>query len=321
MPPPKESLPGMKWIGGGEFTMGSVSGPASERPSHRVQLDGFWIDETEVTNAQFREFVARTRYVTTAEKKPVWEEMKKYLPPGTEKPPEELLVAGSLVFRSPKSRVPLNDVSAWWHYVPGADWRHPEGPESSIKGMDDHPVVHVSWEDAAAYAKWAGKRLPTEAEWEFAARGGKEKLRFIWGNDPPREDEKLANIWQGDFPLHNTRQDGFERTAPVKSFPPNDYGLYDMAGNVWEWCSDWYRADEYTRRGKLTKNPQGPESSLDPREPWSPMRVTRGGSFLCHVTYCESYRPAARRGTAADTGLSHLGFRCVISGKDKGRTR
>lgn len=309
--------PGMKWIEGGEFTMGSDSGPATEKPSHRVKVDGFWIDETEVTNAQFQEFVEKTKYVTTAEKKPDWEEMKKFLPPGTEKPPESQLVPGALVYRSPDRKVPLDDVTAWWSYVPGADWRHPEGPGSDLKGRENHPVVHVAWEDAAAYAKWAGKRLPTEAEWEFAARGGKEKQRFTWGNDAPKDDSNLANIWQGEFPTKNTKQDGFERTAPVKSFPPNGYGLYDMAGNVWEWCSDWYRADEYSGRGKLTANPKGPDKSWDPREPWSPMRVTRGGSFLCHITYCESYRPAARRGTAADTGLSHLGFRCVISGKDR----
>lgn len=315
-PPPGETPPGMKWTGGGEFTMGSDSGPSTERPSHRVRVDGFWIDETEVTNSQFREFVVKTRYVTTAEKKPDWEEMKKYVPPGTPKPPDEVLVPGSLVFRSPGKPVPLDDrIPQWWHFVPGADWRHPEGPESSIKGKDDHPVVHVSWDDAAAYAKWAGKRLPTEAEWEFAARGGKEKQRFIWGNDPPKDDSKLANIWQGEFPTNNTKKDGYERTAPVKSYPPNGYGLYDMAGNVWEWCSDWYRVDEYERRGKLTENPKGPEKCWDPRDPWSLLRVTRGGSFLCHVTYCESYRPAARRGTAADTGLSHLGFRCVRSAR------
>lgn len=306
---------GMKWVPGGEFTMGSADPalPRNERPAHAVQVNGFWIDETEVTNAAFREFVSATGYTTTAEQAPNWEEMKKLVPPGTPKPPDDRLVAGSMVFSPPATAVPRDDAARWWRYVPGACWKHPEGPESGIDGKDDHPVVHVSWDDAVAFCRWSGKRLPTEAEWELAARGGLQGARFPWGNDAPTEDGNRANIWQGEFPYQNSERDGFARTAPVKSFPPNGYGLYDMAGNVWEWCSDWYRADEYTRRagGGAVANPQGPTESWDPGEPWAPKRVTRGGSFLCHVSYCESYRPGARRGTSPDTGMSHLGFRCV----------
>ena len=309
--------PGMKHIPAGEFIMGSDSGPRTETPARRVQLDGFWIDETEVTNAAYRKFVDATGYLTVAERTPVWEEMKRFMPPGTEQPPADRLVPGSLVFKAPGRRVDIENFAEWWSYVPGACWKHPEGPQSDLDGRDEHPVVHIAYEDAEAFAKWAGKRLPTEAEWEYAARGGLEKSRFTWGNDAPNEDTKLANIWQGDFPVKNQNRDGWEFTAPVKCFPPNGYGLYDMAGNVWEWCSDWYRADEYALRTDTLKNPKGPPASWDPREPWSPKKVMRGGSFLCHVSYCESYRPAARRGTAVDTGLSHTGFRCVISENDR----
>jgi formylglycine-generating enzyme required for sulfatase activity len=317
--------PGMKRIPGGEFTMGSADErlPRNERPAHRVRVDEFWMDETEVTNAEFRAFVEATGYVTTAEKKPDWEEMKKFARPGSPKPEESRLVAGSMVFTPTVEPVPIlgpEDYRQWWTWVPGACWEHPEGPGSTIDGKDDHPVVHVSWDDATAYALWAGKRLPTEAEWEFAARGGLDGKRYLWGDNPPGES-KLANIWQGAFPHTNTAADGFVRTAPIRSYPANGYGLFDMAGNVWEWCSDWYRADEYERRvGKaMPTNPQGPAESWDPNEPWAPRRVTRGGSFLCHVSYCESYRPAARRGTPPDTGMSHLGFRCVLT-RETGRS-
>lgn len=316
--PAVEVRDGMVWIPPGEFVMGTAGQTRNrnEQPAHTVNLDGFWMDEHEVTNAEFRKFVDATGYVTTAEKPPDWEEIRKQQPPGTPKPPADKLVPGSVVFTPPPGPVSTDNFYQWWAWTPGANWKHPEGPGSDLAGRDDHPVVHVSWDDAAAYAKWAGKRLPTEAEWEYAARGGLAGKRFPWGDDAPTESTRdRANIWQGRFPDLNTEVDGFVRTAPVKKYPPNGYGLHDMAGNVWEWCSDWYRPDEYERRGPgPVVNPTGPDASLDPAEPLVPKRVTRGGSFLCHVTYCESYRPAARRGSAVDTGESHIGFRCVKSG-------
>jgi formylglycine-generating enzyme len=315
---PRAAPSGMVWIPAGEFIMGA-SGETpnlNEQPAHRVRLSAFWMDETEVTNAQFQAFVNATRYVTTAEKPPDWEEMRKTLPPGTPKPAAEKLVPGSLVFRPTTGPVPLGEFERWWHWTPGASWQHPEGPGSNLAGRESHPVVHVTWEDAQAYAKWAGKRLPTEAEWEYAARGGLTGKRFVWGDEAPTEtDGAKANIWHGEFPHKNTLADGWERTAPVKSYPANGYGLYDMAGNAWEWCADWYRADAYIHRTSVITNPTGSDTFWDPREPLIPKRVMRGGSFLCHVTYCESYRPAARRGTATDTSMSHLGFRCVMDGK------
>lgn len=314
--PPVATPDGMVWIPGGVFTMGTraTTNQRNEQPAHVVQIDGFFLDEHEVTNRQFREFVAATGYVTVAERKPVWEELKAQLPPDTPEPPADLLVPGSLVFTPPEHAVPLNDVSRWWTWTPGASWKHPEGPASDLADRDEHPVVHVSWDDAMAYCRWAGKRLPTEAEWEYASRGGLEDQRYPWGAAAPDDQTRdVANIWQGRFPNHNTRVDGFVRTAPVKTYPPNGYQLYDLAGNVWEWCSDWYRADAYVERRGITRNPTGPVDYWDPAEPTVPKRVTRGGSFLCHVDYCESYRTAARRGTAADTGMSHLGFRCAQS--------
>ncbi len=315
--PPGVEPPGMKWIPGGVFMMGTTGGTnANEGPAHRVRVDGFWMDEHEVTNVQFAEFVAATGYVTTAEKKPDWEELKKQVTPGTPKPDDSVLVPGALVFSPSEGPVPLEEYERWWRWVPGADWRHPTGPDSNIDKLDDHPVVMVSWSDAVAYAEWAGKRLPTEAEWEFAARGGLEGKRYLWGDDPPTDEtaDKL-NIWQGDFPYNNLLVDGFPRTAPVMTFPPNGYGLHEMAGNVWEWCSDWYRADAFESEAMRTlcENPQGPETSWDPRDEYAPKRVTKGGSFLCHVTYCESYRPGARRGTEPDSGMSHVGLRCAKS--------
>jgi formylglycine-generating enzyme required for sulfatase activity len=316
-PPPPPA--GMVWIPAGEFVMGTADNfkNKNELPPHRVKLDGFWMDETEVTNARFREFVEATGYVTTAEKPIDWEELKKQFPDGTPKPPDDKLRPGSLVFTPPPGPVPTDKAEVWWKWVNGASWRHPEGPDSTLDGRDDHPVVQVSWEDAAAFAAWAGKRLPTEAEWEYAARGGLAGKRYPWGDEPASDDgPHRANIWHGTFPHLNTKADGHERTAPVKSFPPNGYGLYDTAGNVWEWCADWYRPDAYTGAPKGALNPQGPPKAWDPADPLAPKRVTRGGSFLCHVTYCESYRTAARRGTVGDTGMSHIGFRCVISKSD-----
>jgi formylglycine-generating enzyme required for sulfatase activity len=310
--------PGMVWVRGGEFIMGADSslGWADEKPAHRVRVDAFWMDETEVTNAQFRAFVDATGYVTTAESAPDLTEILRQLPPGTPAPPREMLVAGSLVFRPTAGPVDTRDFSQWWHWTPGACWRHPEGPGSSIDGKDDHPVVHVSWDDAVAYAKWAGKRLPSEAEWELAARGGLDSKPYVWGDDTPGAGGKWqCNIWQGSFPYHNTAADGNERTAPVKSYAPNGYGLYDMAGNVWEWCADWYDRELYHRRADQAEivNPSGPERTIDPRRPFMPQRVQRGGSFLCNDSYCSRYRPSARHACSPDTGMSHVGFRCVRS--------
>jgi formylglycine-generating enzyme required for sulfatase activity len=307
---------GMVWIPAGEYRLGSNAEDvwANERPVHPVRVDGFWMDAREVTNAQFRAFVEATGHVTTAERAPTLEEIMAQVPPGTPPPPAEALVAGSMVFQPPPAGTPPADWRDWWAWIPGADWRHPEGPGSSIDGKDDHPVVHVTFFDAQAYAEWAGKRLPTESEWEAAARGGLEGKRFSWGDEVPRDAEPRANIWQGRFPDRNTETDGYYRTAPAGKYAANGYGLHDMAGNVWEWCSDWYRADTRATLAALPeppKNPQGPDTSLDPDEPHAPKRVIKGGSFLCHVSYCESYRPSARRGQTPDTSMSHLGFRCV----------
>ncbi len=314
---PKSGPPSMVWIPAGEFLMGSDSESAwpEEQPVHRVRVAGFWLDRTEVTNAQFRAFVDATGHITTAEKPPELEQIMSQVPPGTPPPSPEQLVPGSLVFTPPAGEVDLRDYSQWWTWTPGADWRHPEGPGSSIEDRDDHPVVQVSWDDAVAYAGWAGKRLPTEAEWEFAARGGLEGKPYTWGDQVPSDSQILANIWQGEFPRDNTSADGFIRTAPVGSFAPNGYSLYDMAGNVWEWCSDWYERDLYARRADSgpVVNPTGPERSDDPRHPFEPRRVQRGGSFLCADNYCSRYRPSARQGGSPDTGMSHVGFRCAMS--------
>jgi formylglycine-generating enzyme required for sulfatase activity len=317
---PSKGPSGMVWIPGGEFTMGADSdlGKPDEKPAHRVRVDGFWMDETDVTNAQLRQFVGATGYVTTAEKPLDAEEILRQSPPGTPPPPKENLAPGSLVFVATSGPVTLvgpDAHRAWWKWTPGANWRHPEGPSSSIEGRDDHPVVHVSWFDAVAYAKWAGKRLPTEAEWEFAARGGLDNKPYVWGDDKPTDTNIRANIWQGEFPYRNTAQDGFERTSPVKAFPPNGYGLYDMSGNVWQWCADWYQIDLYRHRAGqgVIVNPAGPEKSFDPRQPYSPLRAQKGGSFLCNDAYCTRYRPSARHGCTPDTGMSHIGFRCVLA--------
>jgi formylglycine-generating enzyme required for sulfatase activity len=267
------------------------------------------MDKTAVTNAQFQRFVQQTAYVTVAERKPDWEDLRRQLPPGTPKPPDDMLVPGSLVFVAPKEKVPLNDPSQWWQYIRGAYWRHPQGPASNINGLEKYPVVHIAWEDAAAFAKWAGKRLPTEAEWEFAARGGLDRKEFVWGDEQRPGGKYMANTWQGHFPSENTADDGFAGLAPVCSFPPNGYGLYDMAGNAWEWCSDWYRPD-YFEQSPLN-NPQGPEAGFDPAEPRLPKRVQKGGSFLCTDQYCGRFRPGARGKAEVTSSASHLGFRCV----------
>lgn len=316
----KAAPPGMMWVPGGTYTRGtndsgSGSFPA-ERPAHPVSVHGFWMDKTEVTNEDFAKFVSATGYLTTAETTPTLEEIMKQVAPGTPPPPVEALVPGALVFTPPGHAVELNDEGQWWTWVPGANWRQPDGPGSHIKGKDKHPVVMVSWFDAQAYAKWAGKRLPTEAEWERAARGGLENNTFIWGNEFEPEGRIMANTWQGTFPHDNTLEDTFAGSSPVASFAPNGYGLYDMGGNVWEWCSDWYQLDLYRTidTAKPQDNPQGPAKSSNPNHPYQQERAIRGGSFLCHASYCSSYRPSARLGNTPDTGMSHLGFRCV---KDK----
>lgn len=293
----------MVYIPAGKFWMGSVDGQTDEKPPHEVELDGFWMDKTEVTNEEFEKFVRATGYITMAERKPKSEDF-----PGV---PPEALVPGSIIFTPPPGEVSLENHMAWWSYVPGANWRHPQGPDSNIKGLEKHPVVHVCWDDAAAYAKWAGKRLPTEAEWEYASRGGLDRKPFIWGDDKVPNNQWQGNIWQGQFPNENQLADGFKITSPVASYPTNGYGLFDMGGNVWEWCADWYRPDYYEFSAQ--KNPPGPSDSFDPNEPGMPKRVTRGGSYLCSELYCTGYRPSARMKTSPDTSLSHTGFRCVVN--------
>src|SRR5271156_6439240 len=313
---PQSAPPGMVWISGGEFSMGAQDPPGMDevgmkatldsRPIHRVYVDGFFMDKTDVTNAEFARFVKATGYVTVAERKPRAEDF-----PGA---PPENLVAGSVVFAPPDHPVSLNDYFQWWTYIAGANWRHPYGPKSDIKGKDKYPVVHVAYEDARAYARWAGKRLPTEAEWEFAARGGLTGKAFVWGDEFRPNGKWMANTHQGHFPDKDTGEDGFIGLAPVAHFPANGYGLYDMAGNVWQWTSDWYRPDYYSNlaaSGAVARNPQGPTSANDPEEPDQPKKVQRGGSFLCTDQYCSRYMVGTRGKGEVSTGTNHLGFRCV----------
>ena len=273
-----------------------------ERPAHKVHVDGFFISETEVTNAQFKKFVDATGYKTIAERKPTWDELKQSLPPGTTPIPDSILVPGSLVFYRPPAPVMLDDYSQWWVFIDGADWQHPEGHQSDLKGRWDHPVIHIAYEDALAYCKWEGSRLPTEAEWEFASRGGTQK---------DTQGKFVANTFQGSFPVYDLKEDGFASTAPVKNYPPNEFGLYDMIGNVWEWTSDLYDVNYYKTLKEKTVNPRGPSRSFDPNEPYAMKRVTKGGSFLCATDYCSNYRPSARQGSSIDTGSSNIGFRTV----------
>jgi formylglycine-generating enzyme required for sulfatase activity len=319
-PAPAPAPSGMVWIPGGEFSMGCTDPRADlcggnepmddARPVHRVSLAPYWMDRTEVTNAEFARFVAATGYITFAERKPRAEDYPGATP--------DQLVPGSVVFSPPREAVPLDNALRWWRYVPGADWRHPTGPNSTILGHDQDPVLHIAYVDAAAYAAWAGKRLPTEAEWEFAARGGLTGARYTWGDDLTLNGRWMANIWEGAFPHKNSEDDGFSGIAPVASFPANAYGLHDMAGNVWEWCSDWYRPDAYALAqraagGGVVRDPRGvaESESFDPQEPGMPKRVQRGGSYLCTDQYCTRYMVGTRGKGAADTGSNHVGFRCV----------
>ncbi|MBC7996923.1 MAG: formylglycine-generating enzyme family protein [Leptolyngbya sp.] len=319
---PSKNQPGMAWIPGGEFSMGNndptniaVCGGHEHmpdaRPIHRVSINGFWMDKTEVTNEQFEKFVKATGFVTFAEIAPTKEEFPTA--------PAANLVAGSTVFTPTPHPVPLNNMYEWWRYQRGADWRHPEGPKSNLNGREKYPVVQVAYTDAVAYAKWAGKRLPTEAEWEFAARGGLSGNIYPWGNDLKPADKWMANIYQGNFPVKDAGKDGYVGIAPVGKYPPNKYGLYDVAGNVWEWCSDWYRADYYrqlTMQDKnVSVNPTGPTTSWDPAEPRVKKRVHRGGSFLCTDEYCTLYMVGTRGKGEVSTAANHLGSRFVKDAK------
>ncbi|HMQ70781.1 MAG TPA: formylglycine-generating enzyme family protein, partial [Ignavibacteria bacterium] len=304
---------GMVWVPGGEFTMGTDEEDAyfPEKPAHKVKVNGFWMDVSEVTNAEFKKFVDATGYVTVAEKKPDWNELKKQLPPNTPPPDAKDLVPASLVYVQPLEKTETDDVSQWWKWVPGANWKQPEGPGSNIEDKMDLPVVQIAYDDALAYCKWAGKRLPTEAEWEFAAKNCLNGKRFAWGDELRPKGKIMANTWQGEFPNNNKREDGYAGAAPVKKFPANCYGLYDMIGNVWEWTADWYDARAYVKmvRDKNNDNPKGPSQSNDPEDPYAIKRVVKGGSFLCSENYCVNYRPSARRGQAFDSGTSNIGFR------------
>jgi formylglycine-generating enzyme len=302
---------GMILLEGGEFRMGSDRHYPEEAPQHRVSVNAFLIDPTPVTNRQFADFVAATGYVTVAE--------RPLNPADYRGAAAEMLAPGSLVFHPTRGPVDLRDIRNWWTWLPGASWRNPEGESSNIAARMDHPVVHVAFADAETYALWAGKELPTEAEWEFAARGGLDGAEFVWGDELSPEGRQMANIWRGEFPWQNLRADGRERTSAVGDFPANGYGLYDMAGNVWEWTTDWHSARHPGKASSpccIPQNPRGGarEGSLDPAQPHSqiPRKVVKGGSFLCAANYCRRYRPAARHAQMIDTGMSHIGFRCIV---------
>ena len=311
---------GMVWVPGSTFKQGAVASDKMamdhEKPAISVLVDGFFMDATEVTNRQFAEFIKATGYITIAERGIDWEELKKQVPPGTPKPHDSILQPGSLTFKKSKSPVAnLYDFSQWWNWTIGANWQHPNGPESTIKGKENYPVVQIAYEDALAYCEWANRRLPTEAEWELASRAGSYGSVYNWGNDVSVLSE-MANTWEGDFPVSNSKDDGFELRAPVKSYPANAYGLYDMAGNVWEWTSDWYNANYYKEmkvQNTVLINPTGANSPFTPNNPLAKEKVIKGGSFLCSDSYCASYRVSARMGSSMDSSLEHTGFRTVAS--------
>ena len=317
----KPVVDGMVWVPGGLFEMGASDSDQMalphEKPKHSVFVDGFYMDITEVTNAEFTKFTSETGYITTAERPIDWDLIKLQVPEGTKKPHDSLLKPGSLLFKKTQESVPnLYDFSQWWKWSIGANWKEPEGEGSNILGKGNYPVVHISYEDAQNYCKWAGRRLPTEAEWEYAARGGKKDKIYFWGNIS-NSISKYVNTWEGEFPVTNARIDGFEKSAPVKTFPPNDFGLYEISGNVWEWTSDWYNTNYYKicKKNNITNNPQGASKAYNPNNPYIQEKIIRGGSFLCNDSYCASYRVSSRQATDPGTSLEHLGFRTVLSEK------
>jgi formylglycine-generating enzyme len=305
----------MVWVSGGTFAMGSNDDRAyeHERPAHLVEVSGFWMDTIEVSNEPFKKFADATGYITVAERTPLWEDLQQQLPPGTPRPPDSVLVAGSLVFTPPTKVATLNDYSQWWVWTKGAHWKNPKGFGSDLTGRWDHPVVHIAYEDAQAYCAWAGKRLPTEAEWEFAARGGDEQYPGGVEQDFKQNGKWMANYFQGSFPVRDLSEDGYAGTSPVGAFPSNRFGLYDMIGNVWEWTSDLYDIDYFSSlpKDKVTQNPVGSDHCYDPHNPIVKKYVTKGGSYLCASNYCSNYRATSRQGISFDSGLSNVGFRCV----------